>query len=130
MLLSRQQQPHDLRGDDRGGVIRARHAAEALFTSQPPVSTPSDTPSGEQAARKPRVLAALPIAPLRHAPAAAVLHDRRQTSVSSELRSTGTIPRSQFARVRALVKYGMSVAETAEVYGVAAGEIECILRDG
>jgi hypothetical protein len=40
------------------------------------------------------------------------------------------IPRSQFARVRALVKYGMSVAETAVVYGVAAGEIERILRDG
>jgi hypothetical protein len=38
------------------------------------------------------------------------------------------IPRSQFVRVRTLVKYGMTVAQIAKVYGVAADEIARILR--
>jgi hypothetical protein len=38
------------------------------------------------------------------------------------------IPRSQFARIRALVKYGMTIAQMAQVYGVAVGEVERILR--
>ena len=33
------------------------------------------------------------------------------------------IPRSQFARIRTLVKYGMTVAQVAKVYGVAVDEI-------
>jgi uncharacterized protein YfaA (DUF2138 family) len=127
MLLSRQQQPHDLRGDDRGRVTRARQAAEALFSSKPPVSTPSDIPLADQTARRPRVVDALPIAPLR-CPPAPVRPDRRETLVSSEPQMTRAIQRAQFPRIRALVKYGMSVAETTEVYGVAAGEIEGILR--
>jgi hypothetical protein len=54
--------------------------------------------------------------------------DRRQTSVKTEPRLPRAIPRSQFARIRALVKYGISVVETAAVYGVAASEIERILH--
>jgi len=38
------------------------------------------------------------------------------------------IPRSQFVRIRTLVKYGMTAAQVAEVYGVDAGEIARILR--
>jgi hypothetical protein len=38
------------------------------------------------------------------------------------------IPRSQFECIRTLVKYGMTVAQVAKVYGVAAGEIARILR--
>jgi hypothetical protein len=38
------------------------------------------------------------------------------------------IPVSQFARIRAWTTYGMTVSEVAEVYGVADGEIERILR--
>jgi hypothetical protein len=37
------------------------------------------------------------------------------------------IPRSQFVRIR-MVKYGMTVAQVAKVYGVDAGEIARILR--
>jgi hypothetical protein len=40
------------------------------------------------------------------------------------------IPRSQFARIRTLAKYGMTVAQVAKVYGFAVGEIERILRRG
>ena len=38
------------------------------------------------------------------------------------------IQRSQFARIRTLVKYGMTVAQVAEVYRVSVGEIERLLR--
>jgi hypothetical protein len=41
---------------------------------------------------------------------------------------TPEIPRSQFARVRAWAKYGMTASQAAEVYGVAVGEVERILR--
>jgi hypothetical protein len=39
----------------------------------------------------------------------------------------GDIPASQLARIRAWVKYGMTVAQVAEVYGVSVGEIERVL---
>jgi hypothetical protein len=42
----------------------------------------------------------------------------------------GPIPVSKFAHIRALVKYGMMVSQVAEVYGVAVGEIEHVLRQG
>jgi hypothetical protein len=32
-------------------------------------------------------------------------------------------------RIRTLVKYGMTVAQVAQVYGVATGEIARILRE-
>jgi DNA-directed RNA polymerase subunit H (RpoH/RPB5) len=38
------------------------------------------------------------------------------------------IPRLQFARIRALVKYGMKADQVAEVYGAAVGDIERIIR--
>jgi hypothetical protein len=41
---------------------------------------------------------------------------------------TSEIPSSQFARIRAWVKYGMTAAQVAGVYGVAVGVIERILR--
>jgi len=121
-LLSRWQQPQP-RGDDRERITRARQAAEALFTSKPPVSEPSvpESPTpADQSARKPRVLRIIsPAAPVRH-------HEELKTSV--EPPATRVIPRSQFARIRALVKYGMTVAQVAKVYGAAVGEIDRILH--
>jgi hypothetical protein len=38
------------------------------------------------------------------------------------------IPQSQFGHIRTLVKYGITVAQVAEVYGAAVGDIERILR--
>jgi hypothetical protein len=38
------------------------------------------------------------------------------------------IPRSQFARIRILARYGMTVGQVADVYGVSVDQIECILR--
>jgi hypothetical protein len=123
-LLSRQQQPHP-RGDDRERITRARQAAEALFTSKPPatelLAPDSPTPGDHQSARKPRVLGII-------SPAAPVRHEVVEAAVSPEQPATRNIPRSQFARIRTLVKYGMKVAQVAEVYGAAVGEIEHIIR--
>lgn len=121
-LLSRGQQPYPP-GDDHEPITRTRQAAEALFTAKPPVSRPSvaDTPPADQTARKPRVLGVVPTAPVRV--------EEVKAPVSPQQQTPRAIPRSQFARIRTLVKYGMTVAQVAEVYGFAAGDVERILRD-
>jgi hypothetical protein len=123
-LLSRPQQLTS-RGDDPEQITRARQAAEALFTSKPPpVSTPTIPASlttTDRSTRKPRVLPIL-------SPAAPVRPEERETPAAPEPQTTREIPRSQFVRIRTLAKYGMSVAQVAKVYGVAADEIARILR--
>jgi hypothetical protein len=123
-LLSRPQQLKP-RGDDREQITRARQAAETLFTSKPPpVSTPTIPASlttTDRSTRKPRVLPIL-------SPAAPVRHEEHETPAAPEPQTTREIPRSQFVRIRTLVKYGMTVAQVAKVYGVAADEIARILR--
>ena len=121
-MLSRQQQSQP-RGDDRERITKARQAAEALFTSKPPVSRPSvpDFPPTDQAARTPRVLRIT-------SPPAPVRHEELETPVAPEPPITREIPRSQFARIRAWARYGMTVAQVAEVYRVPVGEIERILH--
>ena len=59
---------------------------------------------------------------------APVRHEAVEAWGSSERQTTPEIPGSQFARIRALVKYGMTVPQVAETYGVAVGEIARILR--
>jgi hypothetical protein len=121
-LLSQRQHPHP-RGDDREQITRARQAAEALFRSKQPVSGPSVPASApaDQSARKPRVLQTI-------SPAVPVGHEERETPAAPEPQTMRKIPRSQFVRIRTLVKYGMTVAQVAKVYGVDAGEIARILR--
>jgi hypothetical protein len=107
-LLNRSQQLHQSRGDDGQRITRAREAAEALFTPRRQVTEPSvpeTLPPADQSARRPRVLAG---------------------QLPAEM--TPEIPASQVARIRALVKYRMTARQVAEVYGVAVGEIERILR--
>jgi len=122
ILISRQQQRRP-GGDDREQITRARQAAEALFRSRPPVSGPSVPASApaDQSARKPRVLQII-------SPAVPVHHEGRETPAAPEPQTMRKIPRSQFVRIRTLVKYGMTAAQVAEVYGVDAGEIARILR--
>jgi hypothetical protein len=96
-----------------------------LFTPKPlPVSTRAASeslPPTDRSARKPRVLPIL-------SPAAPVRHEERETPAAPEPQTMREIPRSQFGRVRTLVKYGMTVAQVAKVYGVAADKIARILR--
>jgi len=67
------------------------------------------------------VLGIVPTAPVRVEDVKAPVRPEQQTPRA--------IPRAQFARIRALVKYGMTVAQVAEVYGVTVGDVERILRN-
>ena len=120
-LLSRQPHSHP-RGDDRERITRARQAAEALFTPRRQVAEPSasDSLPADQSVRKPRVLGISSLAPVRL--------DEVKAPVAPEPETTPEIPRSKFARIRSLIKYGMTVSEVAKVYGVAVDDIERILR--
>jgi hypothetical protein len=122
-LPNHRQQQHDLRGDGRERIASARQAAEALFTPKPVEPSVSDpAPSAEQPARKPRVLAILSPAPVRNEEVAA--------PINPEPRTARQVPRSQHARIRTLVNYGLTIPQVARVYGVAVGVIERILRQG
>ena len=120
-MLSRRQHPHP-RGNDRERITRARQAAEALFTPKRQITEQlvSDSPPADQSASQPRVLATSPPAPIRL--------EEVEAPSSSQPQTAPEIMRSQFARIRALVKYGMKPPQVAEVYGVAVGVIEDILR--
>ena len=122
MLDSRSEQQHHFRGDDRQQITRAREAAEALFRPKRQRVEPaaSETPpAAVSLPRKPRVLTIASPAPV---------HAGREAPVSAKQQMTPEIPRSQFDRVRTCVKYGMTAPQVAEVYGVAVGEVERILR--
>jgi hypothetical protein len=109
---------------DHEEINTARQAAEALFAPKRRVaepSTPAAVLSADQTARKPRILSAVRVqpacveaieAPVNHAP--------------PEPREK--IPASHFARIRTWLKYGMTIPQIAEVYGVTNGDIERILQ--
>jgi hypothetical protein len=61
---------------------------------------------------------------------APVRHEESEAPVASEERRTAEVPSSQFARIRAWVKYGMTAAQVAGIYGVAVDVIERILTQG
>jgi hypothetical protein len=50
---------------------------------------------------------------------APVGHEEGRAPVDPEQRTTPEIPKSQFARIRTWVEYGMTAAQVAAVYGVA-----------
>jgi hypothetical protein len=110
--------------DDRERVTRARQTAEALFAPKPQVAEPtvsgSLAPAGPSV-RKPRVLGIASPAPSRP--------EAVEPAVSAERRIKPTIPASQFARIRSWVKYGMTPAQVAEVYGVSVGDVERVIRN-
>jgi hypothetical protein len=122
IVLNCRQQPHP-RGDDRERITRARRAAEALFTPKPQLteqSVPESLSAADHRVRKPRILAISP----------ATSSDREavETPVSLKRQTVRGIPVSQFERIRTWVKYGMTVPQVAQFYGVAVEEIKRILR--
>jgi hypothetical protein len=101
--------------DDRARTARARQAAEALFAPKPPVTelVAGRDPPADQSARQRRVLETSSPVPVRpevvEAPVSPV------------------IPTAHFARIRTWVRYGMAVAQVAQVYGVPVREVERVL---
>jgi len=113
---------HDDRGNGRDGSTSARQAAEALFApklERVETFVREAAPIGE-AIRKSRVLtiaAATPVA--GEGPAAPASAGPPRKSV---------IPAAHVARIRAWLKYGMTIAQVAETYGITADEAERFLR--
>ena len=116
MLSSRPRQPSP-RGEDRERTTRAREAAEALFMPKPSAH-PSLVREPASEIRKPRVLQVVSPAP----------DDALEAPPVATAPSAREIRRSEFVRIRAWVKYGMTAAQVAQVYGVAVADIERILR--
>ena len=118
--------------NDRERSNRTRQNAEDLFKPKPQTTradVPNDDSSAEyQPRRQPRIFSippAVPISAAKVEPGAEPKQIRRKVTAERE---TGEIPVSQFGRVRALTNYGMTPAQVAELYGVAVGEIERIIR--
>jgi hypothetical protein len=120
-LVDRPQHLRQFRGDDREQNMSARQAAEALFTPKPDVieQLVSD-PSQSAKARKPRVLPILPAAPIRR--------ETVNLPATPEPATAPDIPVKKAARVRTLVKYGMTVSQVADIYGVPVEAIERIIQ--
>jgi hypothetical protein len=119
LLSSRHRQLHP-RGEDRERISRARKAAEALFTSKQSANPPSARgPAAER--RKPRVLQII-------SPTLADRNDELEAPPVVSEPPAREIPRAEFARIRTWVKYGMTAAQVAQIYGVAVADIERILR--
>jgi hypothetical protein len=111
------------RGDDRERITRARQAAEALFTPRPQLteqSVPESLEAADHPVRKPRILAI--------SPATSIGREVVETPVSLKRQTGRGIPVSQFERIRTWIKYGMTVPQVAQFYGVAVEEIKRILR--
>ena len=122
-MFDRSQPQHHDRGDDRERLTSARKAAEALFTPRRQVTEQSireGAPPEGESVRKPRVLPSFPTAPVHQ--------EELEAPISPKQQMSPKIARSQFARIRACVRYGMTAHQAAEVYGIAIGEIERILR--
>ena len=98
--------------DDRERMTRARQAAEALFAAKPPAT---EKPSVDRSAHPPRVLETASPPP---APGEAI-----EEAASPEPPMPATIPAAHFARIRSWLKYGMTMAQVAEIYRVPVDEI-------
>jgi hypothetical protein len=116
--------PSQLQDQDRRRNTNARQAAEALFTPKrvtPEQSFRETSASRDARVRRPRVLA---IAPTLPGPSQV----QDIGPISPNQQTPPKIRRSQFARIRAWLRYGMTAKQVAEVYGVGIDEIERILR--
>jgi hypothetical protein len=124
--------------DDRQRINRARQNAEDLFRprqqtirAEGPTSAPDAASSAEpQPRRQPRIFTIQPQMPTNAAmaPPTEPKPIRRRAVVRRETRE---IPASQPGRVRALMNYGMTREQVAELYGVAVDEVERIIgREG
>jgi membrane-bound lytic murein transglycosylase B len=105
-------------------ISRARQTAEALFAPKqrakdPPPLAPAASP--DQTTRKPRILSAAPAQPVRVEPLEPAL--QRLSPMKGK-----KIPAAHFGRLRTWLKYGMTISQVAELYGVPIGEIENILK--
>jgi len=109
-------------GNDAGPITSARRAAESLFAPKPEDERQllSD-PGHPVTARKPRVLPALSPRPIRR--------ETIDVTAAPKQPAAPNIVAKKSARIRTLVKYGMTAAQVAEAYGVPVETIAQILGE-
>ncbi len=105
--------------NDRDRAKQARQAAEALFAPKPRL--PEKPAASIRPAQEPRKPAAPDSSPPPSLRAPSTAGDGDTLAPKSKGRA---IPTAHLARIRTWLKYGMRIAEVAEVYGVDVGEIE------
>jgi hypothetical protein len=102
---------------DQHHSLHARDAAEALFKSKQSVKPPqteTSAPNTRPDQHEPRILPASPdAAVLEETPVSAVLENTRPAILDQEI-----------AKIRTWIKYGMTVAEVAHVYGIATSDVK------
>ena len=121
--------------DDRERANKARQAAEALFAPKPQESAPtlpSPVIPGSSPGRGGVERAAAPPtaerrAPARHQALPAPVRKEPDASPGGAPAVGAGIPPAQVARIRTWLRYGMTIAEVAAVYGVGVGDIERLL---
>ena len=119
--------------NDRDRIDRVRQEAENLFRpKQAAPHTEAAEVNGSSAIdlhppRQPRVFRIPPVVPMAEAKSVVPTARVRAPRPRAERRATQKIPASQFGRVRALVDYGMTRTQVAELYGVGIDEVERIL---
>lgn len=109
--------------NDRERANKARQAAEALFAPKPKPRVGEDAASAVRPAVERRKLAVIPMPP-------PTVPDRPDPAADGDAASAADreIPADHLSRIRTWLKYGMTIAEVAAVYGVRTDEIERILR--
>jgi ribosomal protein L18E len=109
---------------DHANINRVRQAAEALFLPKrqdAELPTPAAALPADQTARKPRILSAVRARPTSAAPI--------ETAVNHvQPKPREKIQPLHLARIRTWLKYGMTVVQVAEVYGVTVADIEGALQ--
>ena len=110
-------------------INRARQQAEALFAPKKLIANPTipdDTGTAQQDQRKPRILSAV----REQQPQAAHVEATKRPVQRKTRMPRKRVPPSQLARLRTWVKYGMTIPQAADVFGVSESEIERILQKG
>jgi hypothetical protein len=110
--------------DNRERIARARQAAEALFTPKSPrVRRSNSLPvlGGGPSPDPPHAEEVAKVASMPEGTAAPPIDTPPPSTPSA-------IPASQITRMRVWLKYGMTVSQVAEVFGVPIGEVERVLH--
>jgi len=104
---------------DQNAIPRAREAAEAVFKPKQQVSPSEIIAPVEKQRRQPRILSVSKTAESRPGNTPVV------TSTTERDRVT---PGIEIPRIRTWIKYGMTIAQAAKMYGLTVGELKDLLR--
>ena len=121
-LLTIRDTDHRMR-DDRAHMRVARQAAEALFRPKAPAQTrpaPDAPHPANQSTKRPRILRAVEPAPRN--PEHLVV-----APLAAGTPAAPSIPPSELPRIKTWLKYGMTMAEVAQLYGLAIHDLERLL---